>query len=50
MVSFGKLNGKWRPLGIPAIADKVLQMGVTKILTRQGCARPGCCQPFKKHA
>ncbi len=27
-----KHNGKWRPLGIPAIADKVLQMGVTKIL------------------
>jgi len=27
-----KLNGKLRPLGIPAIADKVLQMGVTKIL------------------
>jgi group II intron reverse transcriptase/maturase len=27
-----KLNGKNRPLGIPAIADKVLQMGVTKIL------------------
>jgi len=27
-----KLNGKMRPLGIPAIADKVLQMGVTKIL------------------
>jgi len=27
-----KLDGKARPLGIPAIADKVLQMGVTKIL------------------
>jgi RNA-directed DNA polymerase len=27
-----KLNGKLRPLGLPAIADKVLQMGVTKIL------------------
>lgn len=27
-----KLNGKMRPLGIPAIADKVLQMGVSKIL------------------
>jgi RNA-directed DNA polymerase len=27
-----KLNGKLRPLGIPAMADKVLQMGVTKIL------------------
>lgn len=27
-----KANGKLRPLGIPAIADKVLQMGVTKIL------------------
>jgi RNA-directed DNA polymerase len=27
-----KLNGKLRPLGIPAIADKVLQMGVTRIL------------------
>jgi group II intron reverse transcriptase/maturase len=27
-----KLNGKMRPLGIPAIADKVLQIGVSKIL------------------
>jgi group II intron reverse transcriptase/maturase len=27
-----KANGKMRPLGIPAIADKVLQMGVAKIL------------------
>ena len=27
-----KLDGKTRPLGIPAIADKVLQMGVKKIL------------------
>lgn len=27
-----KLNGKWRPLGIPAIADKLLQMAVAKIL------------------
>jgi RNA-directed DNA polymerase len=27
-----KLNGKMRPLGIPASADKVLQMGVTKLL------------------
>jgi len=27
-----KQNGKLRPLGIPAIADKVLQMGVSKIL------------------
>jgi RNA-directed DNA polymerase len=27
-----KLNGTLRPLGIPAIADKVLQMGVSKIL------------------
>lgn len=27
-----KSNGKMRPLGIPAIADKVLQMGVAKIL------------------
>lgn len=27
-----KLNGKWRPLGIPATADKVLQMAVAKIL------------------
>jgi len=27
-----KLNGTLRPLGIPAMADKVLQMGVTKIL------------------
>ena len=27
-----KLNGKLRPLGIPATADKLLQIGVTKIL------------------
>jgi RNA-directed DNA polymerase len=27
-----KLNGKKRPLGIPAIADKLLQIGVSKIL------------------
>ena len=27
-----KLNGKLRPLGIPAIADKLLQTGVSKIL------------------
>ncbi len=27
-----KLNGKLRPLGIPAIADKVLQIGVSKLL------------------
>jgi retron-type reverse transcriptase len=27
-----KLNGKLRPLGIPAIADKLLQIGVGKIL------------------
>ena len=27
-----KLNGKRRPLGIPAIADKLLQIGVSKIL------------------
>jgi len=27
-----KLNGKTRPLGIPAIADKLLQIGVTKLL------------------
>jgi RNA-directed DNA polymerase len=27
-----KLNGKLRPLGIPAIADKLLQMAVTKLL------------------
>ena len=27
-----KLNGKLRPLGIPAIADKLLQMAVAKIL------------------
>jgi group II intron reverse transcriptase/maturase len=27
-----KLNGKLRPLGIPALADKVLQIGVSKIL------------------
>jgi group II intron reverse transcriptase/maturase len=27
-----KLNGKKRPLGIPAIADKVLQIGVSKLL------------------
>jgi len=27
-----KLNGKLRPLGIPAIADKLLQIGVSKLL------------------
>ena len=27
-----KLNGKMRPLGIPAIADKLLQVGVSKLL------------------
>lgn len=27
-----KLNGTWRPLGIPATADKLLQIGVSKIL------------------
>lgn len=27
-----KLNGKTRPLGIPAIADKLLQIGVSKLL------------------
>ena len=27
-----KLNGKLRPLGLPAIADKLLQIGVSKIL------------------
>ena len=27
-----KANGKMRPLGIPAIEDKIVQMGVTKIL------------------
>ncbi len=27
-----KLNGKLRPLGIPAVADKLLQIGVSKIL------------------
>jgi hypothetical protein len=27
-----KLNGKMRPLGIPAIADKLLQIGVSQIL------------------
>ena len=27
-----KLNGKLRPLGIPAIADKLLQVGVSKLL------------------
>jgi RNA-directed DNA polymerase len=27
-----KLDGKWRPLGIPAIADKLLQTAVAKIL------------------
>ena len=27
-----KLNGKMRPLGIPAIADKLLQIGVSKLL------------------
>ena len=45
-----KLNGKLRPLGIPAIADKLLQIGVSKILEAiyeqdfMGCSygyRPG---------
>jgi RNA-directed DNA polymerase len=27
-----KLNGKMRPLGIPSVADKVLQMAVKRIL------------------
>jgi RNA-directed DNA polymerase len=27
-----KLNGKLRPLGLPAIADKLLQMAVAKLL------------------
>jgi len=45
-----KLNGKLRPLGIPAIADKLLQIGVSKILEQiyeqdfLGCSygyRPG---------
>ena len=45
-----KLNGKLRPLGIPAIADKLLQVGVSKILEQiyeqdfLGCSygyRPG---------
>ena len=27
-----KLNGKMRPLGLPAIADKLLQVGVSKLL------------------
>ncbi len=45
-----KHNGKLRPLGIPAIADKLLQIGVTKILEQiyeqdfLGCSygyRPG---------
>ena len=27
-----KLNGKLRPLGLPAIADKLLQIGVSKLL------------------
>ena len=45
-----KLNGKLRPLGIPAIADKLLQIGVSKLLEQiyeqdfLGCSygyRPG---------
>lgn len=28
-----KLNGKQRPLGIPALEDKIVQMGITRILT-----------------
>ena len=45
-----KLNGKLRPLGLPAIADKLLQIGVSKLLEQiyeqdfLGCSygyRPG---------
>jgi RNA-directed DNA polymerase len=28
-----KLNGEMRPLGIPALEDKIVQQGITKILT-----------------
>lgn len=28
-----KTNGKWRPLGIPALEDKIVQMGIARILT-----------------
>ncbi|MGI9167969.1 MAG: hypothetical protein ACR2G5_16580 [Pyrinomonadaceae bacterium] len=28
-----KGDGQWRPLGIPAVEDKLLQLAVTRILT-----------------